>query len=96
MSPIRPLYTGEIYALYILAPYWRQGLGTALMTAAAQGLAEKKHKSVCLWVLEKNARAACFYRARGGQACGRKDVQIGSSKVKELCFGWRDAGVLIS
>ena len=57
MSPIRPLYSGEIYALYILPAYWRQGLGTLLIGQAAQELTLMKHKSLCLWVLEKNILA---------------------------------------
>lgn len=93
-SPIRPLYSGEIYALYILSPYWRMGLGTQLMRRAAEGLREMKHKSLCLWVLEGNSRAAGFYKALGGERCGKKDVEIGGATVREICFGWRNAGRL--
>src|SRR5262249_6328531 len=32
-SPIRPLYSAEIFALYLLPQYYRQGIGTALMRA---------------------------------------------------------------
>ena len=89
-SPIRPLYSGEIYAIYVLGAYWRQGVGTSLMTEAVQGLRAMKHKSMCLWVLEKNDRAGSFYKRHGGERCGKKDIEIGSSRVKEICFGWRD------
>ena len=94
-SPIRPLYSGEIYALYILSDYWRQGLGTRLMRQAAQGLAAMKHKSMCLWVLEKNNRAVSFYKKIGGERCGKKDIEIGPSMAREICFGWRDTGTLL-
>jgi len=94
-SPIRPLYSGEIYALYILPDYWRQGLGTQLLRAAAQGLAEKRHKSLCLWLLEKNDRAVSFYKKQGGERCGKKKIEIGSSTVREICFGWRDTANLL-
>lgn len=89
-SPIRPLYSGEIYALYILPQYWRQGIGARLLREAAQGLAAMKHKSMCLWVLEKNARAMSFYKKTGGERCGKKDIEIGPSTARDLCFGWRD------
>lgn len=94
MSPVRPLYTSEILAIYILPDYWRQGLGKQLMRAAAARLKEKKHKSLCLWVLEKNARGNAFYKALGGQRCGKKDVTIGNQKLVDVCYGWRDTSVI--
>lgn len=93
MSPIRPLYSGEIYALYILPSFWRQGLGSRLMKEAAEGLRALKHSSMCLWVLEKNDRAVSFYKKCGGERCGKKDVQIGKSTVREVAFGWRRTNV---
>lgn len=94
MSPIRPLYTAEILAIYILPAYWRQGLGKDLMKGAAARLKERKHKSLCLWVLEKNARGNAFYKALGGQRCGKKDVTIGNQKLTDVCYGWRDSAVI--
>lgn len=95
MSPVRPLYTSEILAIYILPDYWRQGLGKSLMKAAALRLKERKHKSLCLWVLEKNARGNAFYKALGGQRCGKKDVTIGNQKLTDVCYGWRDTAVFL-
>lgn len=94
MSPVRPLYTAEILAIYIMPDYWRQGLGKQLMKKAVERLKEKKHKSLCLWVLEKNARGNSFYKALGGQRCGKKDVTIGNQKLTDVCYGWRDTSVI--
>ncbi len=94
MSPVRPLYTAEILAIYILPDYWRQGLGKQLMRAAVTRLKERKHKSLCLWTLEKNTRGNAFYKSLGGQRCGKKDVTIGNQKLTDICYGWRDAGVI--
>lgn len=96
MSPIRPLYTAEIYALYILPSFWRRGLGSQLMGAAAAALREQKHRSLCLWVLEGNKRAIAFYKKKGGQKCGTKTVEIGGKMLPEAAFGWRDNGALLS
>jgi GNAT superfamily N-acetyltransferase len=93
-SPIRPVYSGEIYALYILPSYWRQGLGRKLVQEAAVGLAAQRHKSFCLWVLEGNRRAIAFYETLGGQRCGKKDIEIGNGHYKEVCFGWRNVDPL--
>lgn len=94
MSPIRPLYTAEIYALYILPDYWRQKLGRRLVDQAVRSLKDRKHKSLCLWVVEKNARAVAFYKALGGQKCGSKTVEIGGRHLSEIAFGWRDTAPL--
>jgi ribosomal protein S18 acetylase RimI-like enzyme len=94
MSPIRPLYAAEIYALYILPEYWRAGLGRQLLAAAAENLKERKLRSLCLWVLEGNTRAVAFYKALGGQKCGTKRVEIGGKTLPEAAFGWRDTTIL--
>jgi GNAT superfamily N-acetyltransferase len=90
MSPIRPLYSGEIYALYVLPEYWGKGLGSTLMLEAVQGLKEMRHRSMCLWVLEKNKRAISFYKKNKGERCGKQHITIGGDEVREVCFGWRN------
>lgn len=94
-SPIRPLYSAEIYAIYILPGCQRLGLGRQMMRAAAIKLREMRHRSVSLWVLEKNEKAVAFYKKCGGQRCGKKDIEIGNTKVREIAFGWRDTGILV-
>jgi len=89
-SPIRPSHSGEIYALYLAPEYWRKGIGTALLKHAACELKERKHSTICLWVLEANARARAFYEKMGGQKLGGIMIDIGPSRLKEVCYGWRD------
>ena len=88
-SAIRPLYTSEILALYILPDYWRKGVGTALLKFAAKELKPMKHTSMCLWVLDKNKRACDFYEKMGAKRIGKQFVEIGGTKAKEVCYGWR-------
>lgn len=95
MSPIRPLYAAEIYAIYILPAYWRAGLGRRLLGEATEALREKRQKSLCLWVMEGNKRAVSFYKALGGQRVGSKKVEIGGRTLTEIAFGWRDSAVLL-
>ncbi len=95
MSPIRPLYASELYAIYILPDYWRQGSGRQLMSASVKMLQQKKFKSLCLWTPEKNTRGVAFYKNLGGERCGKKEIEIGPSKLREICFGWRDSTLLI-
>ena len=95
-SPIRPPYSAEVYAIYILPEAQRQGLGRQLMCAAALKLKDMKHKSLSLWVVEKNEKAVNFYKKLGGQRCGKKDIEVGGTKIKEIAFGWRDTSVFLS
>lgn len=89
-SKIRPAYSSEIYALYLLPEFFRQGVGSALIKKAVEDLIMQKHKSLCLWVLDKNKRACGFYEACVGQRVGKKMVEFGPTKAKEVCYGWRD------
>lgn len=93
-SPIRPSHSGEIYALYLHPDFWRKGIGTALIKHAARELKDRKHSTVCLWVLDKNERAKAFYQKMGGQKLGGKMIEIGPSSLKEVCYGWRDTADL--
>lgn len=94
-SPIRPPYTAEIYAIYILPDFWRIGIGTRLLKKSVANLYENKHKSLCLWVVDKNKRAVSFYKKYGGQKCGKQQIEIGPSSVQEICFGWRNTDQMI-
>jgi len=88
-SKIRPLYSSEIYAIYVLPDYFGNHIGTQLFKATVTHLMENKHQSLCLWALEKNKRACGFYTAMGGQRIGKQFVEMGGAKVKEVCYGWR-------
>lgn len=96
MSKIRPLYSSEIYAIYVHPDYFKQGLGTALLKQAVIHLKEQKHQSLCLWALKKNKRACAFYEAFGGQRVGKKKTEFGPTTAEESCFAWRDINVILS
>ncbi len=90
MSKIRPLYSSEIYALYLLPEFYRQGIGTALIKTSVESLKEQKHQSMCLWVLKDNKRGCSFYDSIKGQRVGKKILEMGRTNVKEVCYAWRD------
>lgn len=56
---------GEIYAIYLLANYWGQGIGKAMMQASLKSLAERGFTRTILWVLQTNQRTIDFYTAAG-------------------------------
>jgi len=95
MSPIRPLYSAELYGLYLLPDYYRQGLGSKLVREAACDLKDMKHNSLCVWTIEKNKRGMAFYKAMGGERCGKHMISLGPHKVYDICYGWRDTAILL-
>lgn len=54
---------GEVYAIYLLADYYGQGIGTRLMNAALQNMSERD--TFVVWVLKGNDRAIRFYQSLG-------------------------------
>ncbi len=89
-SKIRPLYAAEIFGIHIHPDYWKKGIGKALIQKACEDLIDQKLKSLCLWVINGNTNAVGFYDHIGGKRIGKRMIDIGPSKVKELCYGWRD------
>lgn len=72
---------GELYALYVLADYYGQGIGYQLMQAALEKL--QSYKRISLWVLEGNARAISFYEKVGFRFDGvSKTVKLGADRTE--------------
>lgn len=68
---------GELYALYVLADYYDQGIGYQLAQAALEKL--QSYEKISLWVLEGNARAISFYEKIGFRFDGvTKIVKLGA------------------
>ena len=90
-----PLYKGEIYALYILKAYQRQGLGRNLIRTMARQLSQSGLDSILVWVLADNP-ACKFYQSLGGQEIERQLVNFDGSKLQEIAYGWQDTQNLIA
>lgn len=54
---------GEIYGIYVLEEYQKQGIGYALMNAAMEKLSA--YQKIALWVLRGNQKAIPFYERYG-------------------------------
>jgi ribosomal protein S18 acetylase RimI-like enzyme len=59
-------YQGELFAIYILEEYQRQGIGRQLVRAVAIKLAELNLNSMLVWVLGDNS-ACRFYEFLGAE-----------------------------
>jgi GNAT superfamily N-acetyltransferase len=88
------LYRGELYAIYLLAPYQRQGLGRRLTMAVVQRLLQGGLSSMLVWVLAANPRRA-FYTTLGGQQIYEKTATIGAAPLVEVAYSWPDLRELV-
>jgi ribosomal protein S18 acetylase RimI-like enzyme len=90
-----PTYAGELYAIYLLEAYQRQGIGRRLAVAVAERLARSGLSSMLVWVLADNP-ARTFYAALGGQEVAQQPIEIGGATLSEVAYGWPDVGVLLT
>jgi GNAT superfamily N-acetyltransferase len=88
------LYRGELYAIYLLASYQRQGLGRGLTMAVVQRLLQCGLLSMLVWVLAANPGRA-FYETLGGQQVDEKETTIGAAPLLEVAYGWPDLRELV-
>ena len=86
-------YQGEVYALYLLAAYQRQGIGRQLVAAVVEQMANVGMKSLLIWVLTENP-ARHFYEALGGVVAASQLVTIGGVSYEETGYGWSNVDML--
>jgi len=90
-----PVYKGELYAIYILDAYQRQGIGRILIRAVVNRLFQSGLDSMLVWVLADNP-ACRFYEALGGHKVYEQQIEIGGTKLNEFAYAWTDTQVLIA
>ncbi|MDD5017345.1 MAG: GNAT family N-acetyltransferase [Eubacteriales bacterium] len=74
---------GEIWGMYLLPEYWRQGIGTALMRWGMDELKKRGYTKAVLWVLEENTGARRFYEKCGFACDGTaKSIEIGKKLIE--------------
>lgn len=81
------LYKGEIYALYLLEEYQRQGIGRMLVEASVISLLAGGLESMLIWVLRDNPSRR-FYETIGGVYVREQEIEIRGQKLVEVAYGW--------
>jgi GNAT superfamily N-acetyltransferase len=89
-----PHYTGEIYGLYLLQAYQRQGIGRKLVEASVTSLLANGMSNMIIWVLRENP-ARKFYEALGGQYLRETEIEIQGQILMEVAYGWNDLHTLV-
>jgi GNAT superfamily N-acetyltransferase len=87
-------FDGELNALYLLQTHQRGGLGRHLVRAHAVGLLELGHRSMIVWVLDRNP-ARAFYERVGGRFVGTAEIVIEGSPYPDVAYAWDDLHALI-
>jgi len=88
-------YVGELYAIYLLEQYQRQGIGRRLVGELCAWLLSRDLTSMYVWVLEENPSRR-FYESLGGIEFRRQTLTIGGLELAEVAYGWDDISILAS
>lgn len=83
-----PDYPGEIYALYLLAAWQKQGWGGKLLRTGFSLLYQQGFRTALIWVVSENIRACQFYLRQGGQPGPERRLQIMGHEVSERAYLW--------
>lgn len=81
-------YHGELYAIYLLESYQRQGIGQTLFRHMIQHLTANGFGSMLIWVLADNPSCQ-FYESMGGIPVREQSIEIGGKRLREIGYGWR-------
>jgi GNAT superfamily N-acetyltransferase len=86
-------YAGELFVLYVHPDAFSQGIGRALLRAAARHLCDSGIESLLVWVLAGNP-ARWFYEAEGGVCVARRTIPFAGASLPALAYGWPDLAAL--
>ena len=89
-----PVYTGELYAIYILAAHQGNGMGRRLVQSLAARLVQAGMRSMLVWVLADNP-SRHFYEALAGEPVRQQPIEIGGVMLDEVAYGWPDTSLLV-
>jgi GNAT superfamily N-acetyltransferase len=84
----------EINALYLLPERRGQGIGRALLRAAARRLAELGFSTLHIGVLTANLPARRFYEAMGGREIGQRTFDEAGYLLPVTIYAWSDISAL--
>jgi ribosomal protein S18 acetylase RimI-like enzyme len=78
----------EIWAIYVGAQGWGQGVGRLLWAHARSRLREQGFTTVGLWAFPENLRAGHFYRALGFEIepSSGKTFELGGARLNEVRY----------
>jgi ribosomal protein S18 acetylase RimI-like enzyme len=88
------VYSGQVYAIYLLESWQGQGIGRQLTITLVRQLIQRGFTSLLIWVMADNPSRR-FYEALGGQRVRERREMAGGVEVMDVAYGWLDARLLI-
>jgi ribosomal protein S18 acetylase RimI-like enzyme len=89
------IYTGELFGIYLLREYQRQGIGHKMISAFAQSLLNIDVESMMVWDLAEN-EAIRFYEKLGGRKICENRLANGDKEYTLLNYGWKDIRLILN
>ena len=83
-----PHFVGELYSLYLMESFRRQGIGAALFQKVIELLRSVHLTAMKVWVLSDHPYRP-FYVRQGGNIIEEKIITIGETDLIELAYGWQ-------
>ena len=83
---LNPNTTGEVYAIYILPNYQRQGIGCQLFSYSQDYFKNRGWSQYILWALKENKSGQLFYQSQGGIPVAEEIRPIAGKDYLEVCY----------
>jgi L-amino acid N-acyltransferase YncA len=81
---------GELYAIYILKEFQKQGVGRELFDGAVESLLLSGMKSMVVWVLSESPYRKFYESLEGQLEPGTKSLEAGGHKINLVSYRWND------
>ncbi len=89
-----PVYSGELYGIYILQDWQKKRIGTVLVKETVRRLINEGFCSMLVWVLADNP-SRLFYESLGGKPIRTQLIKIGGADLKEVAYGWQRVSAIL-
>ncbi|EMA42485.1 GNAT family N-acetyltransferase [Halococcus saccharolyticus] len=76
----------QLYAIYVDPDRWGDGIGTTLLEAVVDRLAERDVERLRVEVLADNAVGVSFYESRGFERTAEREREIGDQTLSEYVY----------
>lgn len=88
-------FSAELFGIYVLRDYQRQGVGTALLHSLASWLASQGHRSMLVWIMRENPFREFYVKTGASLLEQTREIDYGGKKLTILSYGWHDIGTLL-
>jgi len=90
-----PSYKGELYALYLVKEFQRNGLAKRLVEPIIHELNKMNIHSMLVFVLAAND-SWFFYERLRGEKIDTREIEVSGKMLDEVVYGWEDIRGLLT